>query len=169
MHLLSSCFKITHPFESKKLLGAFFCSSLLALRHWSVRIISKSASNSEELKAEGLLAGEASSIACLKMSYFFFLAPVSDFIFEVSADILFIVSGAGVAGAVVSGATVDVLSFVSELLPLLLQAAKDAAIIAIAKNFFICRILRIVNNRFGVYTLARQKVTRDPQKFFYPP
>jgi hypothetical protein len=38
---------------------------------------------------------------------------------------------------VVSGATVALLSFDSVLSPLLLQAVKDAAIIAIAKNFFI--------------------------------
>src|ERR1051326_7153665 len=86
---------------------------------------------------------EASSIACLKMCYFFFafIFDVSVFIFEVSV-ILIIVSGAGVTGAVVvvSGATVVLLSLVVELLPLLLQAAKAPAIIAIAKNFFICRI-----------------------------
>ena len=75
--------------------------------------------------------------------------------------ILLVVSGAGVTGAVVvSGATVVLLSTDVELLPLLLQAAKAAAIIAIARNFFICRILRIVNNRFGVYTCLGQKVTR---------
>lgn len=40
----------------------------------------------------------------------------------------------------VSGVTV-VVSLVSELLPLLLHAAKAVTIIAIANNFFICRIL----------------------------
>jgi hypothetical protein len=81
------------------------------------------------------------SIACQKpLNYF--LALVSAFfvvsadIFVVSADILLVVSGAIV---VVSGVTV-VLSFDSVLSPLLLQAAKDAAMIAIAKNFFIFEI-----------------------------
>jgi hypothetical protein len=44
------------------------------------------------------------------------------------------------------------------LSPLLLQAAKDAAMIAIAKNFFIFGIC-IVNNRFGINTPLWQKVT----------
>jgi hypothetical protein len=64
------------------------------------------------------------------------------FFFVVSVDILLIVSGAIlliVSGAivVVSGATVVLLSLVLELSLLLLQAAKDAEMIAIAKNFFI--------------------------------
>jgi hypothetical protein len=71
----------------------------------------------------------------------YFLALVS-FFFVVSVDILLIVSGAillVVSGAmvVVSGATVELVSLVLELSLLLLQAATDAAMIAIAKNFFI--------------------------------
>ena len=71
----------------------------------------------------------------------YFLALVS-FFFVVSAVILLIVSGAillDVSGAivVVSGATVVLLSLVLELSLLLLQAATDTAMIAIAKNFFI--------------------------------
>jgi hypothetical protein len=57
----------------------------------------------------------------------------------------------------VSGATVVVVSLVVELSLLLLQAAKAAAKIAIAKNFFIFEILRIVNNRFGVNTRFEKK------------
>jgi len=81
------------------------------------------------------------SIACQKR-FNYFLALVSFFFFVVSVDILLIVSGAIlliVSGAivVVSGATVVLLSLVLELSLLLLQAAKDAAMIAIAKNFFI--------------------------------
>ena len=73
--------------------------------------------------------------------FFFFIFDVSLFIFEVSVIILFEVSGAGATGAtVVTGATVELLSLVVELLPLLLQAVKAPAIIAIAKNLFICRI-----------------------------
>jgi hypothetical protein len=77
------------------------------------------------------------SIACQKL-FNYFLALVSFFvesgaIFVVSGIILFAVSGAIV---VVSGVTV-VLSFDSVLSPLLLQAAKEVAMIAIAKNFFI--------------------------------
>jgi hypothetical protein len=78
----------------------------------------------------------------LAKTFHYFLALVSAFfvvsadIFVVSADILLVVSGAIV---VVSGVTV-VLSFDSVLSPLLLQAAKDAAMIAIAKNFFIFEI-----------------------------
>lgn len=91
-------------------------------------------------KQKGLPEGRP-SIACQKpLNYF--LALVSAFfvvsadIFEVSADILLAVSGAIV---VVSGAT-EVLSAVLELSLLLLQAAKEAAMIAIAKNFFIFEI-----------------------------
>ena len=80
------------------------------------------------------------ALDCLPKTLNYFLALVSAFffvvsadIFEVSADILLVVSGAIV---VVSGVTV-VLSAVFELSLLLLQAAKDAAINAIAKNFFI--------------------------------
>jgi hypothetical protein len=79
------------------------------------------------------------ALDCLPKTFNYFLALVSAFfvvsadIFEVSADILLIVSGAIV---VVSGVTV-VLSLVLELSLLLLQAAKEAAMIAIAKNFFI--------------------------------
>ena len=75
----------------------------------------------------------------LAKTFNYFLALVSAFfvvsadIFDVSADILLVVSGAIV---VVSGVTV-VLSLVLELSLLLLQAAKEAAMIAIAKNFFI--------------------------------
>ena len=71
------------------------------------------------------------ALDCLPKTVNYFLALVSFFV--VSADILLVVSGAIV---VVSGVTV-VLSFDSVLSPLLLQAAKDAAMIAIAKNFFI--------------------------------
>jgi len=92
---------------------------------------------------KGLLR-EASSIACLRMRYFFLL--VSLFIFEVSVIILLEVSIGAVV--VVSGVTV-VLSLVSELLPLLLQAAKADTIIAIANNFFICRILRLLTIDLG--------------------
>jgi hypothetical protein len=79
----------------------------------------------------------------LRLTYFFFF-EVSVAILLVSGAILLIVSGAG-AGAIadVSGDT-DVVSLVSELLPLLLQAAKAAAIIAIAKNFFIFEILGLL-------------------------
>src|SRR5580765_2564410 len=63
-----------------------------------------------------------------KKPFNYFLALVS-FLLVVSADILLMVSGAIV---VVSGET-EVLSFDSVLSPLLLQAAKDAAMIAIAK------------------------------------
>ena len=68
-----------------------------------------------------------------KKSFNYFLALVSFFVLEVSVIILL----ALVSGAIfdeVSGVTVVVseLDFDS---PLLLQAAKDAAIIAIAKNF----------------------------------
>ena len=70
-----------------------------------------------------------------KKPFNYFLALVS-FFFVVSADILLVVSGAIV---VVSGETV-VLSFDSVLSPLLLQAAKDAVMIAIANNFFIFEI-----------------------------
>ena len=52
------------------------------------------------------------------------------------------------AVADVSGATV-VESLVSELLPLLLHAAKADTIIAIANNFFICRILRLLTIDLG--------------------
>jgi hypothetical protein len=72
------------------------------------------------------------SIACQK-PFNYFLALVS-FIIVVSAVILLIVSGAIV---VVSGATVVLVSLVLELSLLLLQAATDATMIAIAKNFFI--------------------------------
>jgi hypothetical protein len=93
-----------------------------------------------------LLRGEAATkrpsfrkaLDCLPKTINYFLALVSFFvvsadIFVVSADILLVVSGAIV---VVSGVTV-VLSLVFVLSALLLQAATDAAIIAIAKNFFI--------------------------------
>jgi len=46
-----------------------------------------------------------------------------------------------IAGALVSTGATVVVSLVSELLPLLLHAAKAVTIIAIANNFFICRIL----------------------------
>ena len=59
-----------------------------------------------------------------------------DILFIVSVDILLEVS---VLIVLVSGDTV-VLSVDFELSLLLLQAAKEAAMIAIAKNFFICRI-----------------------------
>lgn len=58
----------------------------------------------------------------------------------VSGAILLDVSIVVGAVLVVSGVTV-VVSLVSELLPLLLHAAKAVTIIAIANNFFICRIL----------------------------
>jgi hypothetical protein len=64
------------------------------------------------------------ALDCLPKTLNYFLALVSAF-FVVSADIF-----------EVSGVTV-VLSAVLELSLLLLQAAKDAAINAIAKNFFI--------------------------------
>jgi hypothetical protein len=89
-----------------------------------------------------------------KKFYTYFLALVSAFfevsadIFEVSADILLIVSGAIVA---VSGVTV-VLSVVFVESPLLLQAAKDVAMIAIAKSFFIFENLRLLTIEFGVNT-----------------
>jgi hypothetical protein len=72
----------------------------------------------------------------------YFLALVSFFvvsadIFEVSVIILFAVSAGAIV--VVSGETVE-LSLVFVLSALLLQAAKDAAMIAIAKNFFIFEI-----------------------------
>jgi hypothetical protein len=90
-----------------------------------------------DLKQKGPPCGRP-SIACQK-PWNYFLALVSAFfvvsadIFEVSADILLVVSGAIV---VVSGDTA-VLSADLELSLLLLQAAKEAAINAIAKNFFI--------------------------------
>lgn len=77
------------------------------------------------------------------LAYFFFLL-VSDFIFEVSADIFIfevsvdILLEVSVLIVVVSGFTAVVSSVDFDSL-LLLQAAKEAAIIAIAKNFFILR------------------------------
>jgi hypothetical protein len=59
---------------------------------------------------------------------------VSADIFVVSTDILLVVSDIIVF---VSGVTVVELSLVLELSPLLLQAVNAAAMIAIAKNFFI--------------------------------
>jgi hypothetical protein len=73
----------------------------------------------------------------LPKTFNYFLALVSGAILlVVSGAILLVVSGAIV---VVSGVTV-VLSVVLVLSPLLLQAAKDAAMIAIAKIFFIFEI-----------------------------
>ena len=95
-------------------------------------------------------------VVCHNKPYFFLL--VSADIFEVSA--FFVVSMlillVSVIFVVVSGDTADV-SLLPEPEPLLLQAAKEAAIIAIAKTFFICWILRIVNNRFDIYTPNRKK------------
>jgi len=88
-------------------------------------------------KIKGPPIGKA--LDCLPKTFNYFLALVSAFlvvsvdIFEVSADILLVVSGAIV---VVSGAT-TVVSADLELSLLLLQAAKPAAMNAIAKNFFI--------------------------------
>jgi hypothetical protein len=74
------------------------------------------------------------ALDCLPKTFNYFLALVSTFfVVSMAGAILLVVSGAMV---VVSGVTV-VLSFDSVLSPLLLQAAKDAAMIAIAKNFFI--------------------------------
>jgi hypothetical protein len=69
----------------------------------------------------------------------YFLALVSIFGLDVSVIILF---------ALVSGETVVVseLDFDS---PLLLQAAKDAVIIAIAKNFFIFKFLGLLTIDLG--------------------
>jgi len=82
------------------------------------------------------------ALNCLPKTFNYFLALVSFFFFVVSVAILLIVSGAillVVSGAivVVSGATVVVVSLVFELSLLLLQAATDTAMTAIAKNFFI--------------------------------
>ena len=70
------------------------------------------------------------------MSAFIFEVSADIFIFEVSVDILLEVSVV-IVFVVVSGATVLVVSVVDFDSPALLQAAKEAAIIAIAKNFFI--------------------------------
>jgi hypothetical protein len=77
----------------------------------------------------------------------YFLAPVS--VFLVVSVIILLVSV--VVGAIVdvSGATVVVVSLLSELLPLLLHAAKEDTMIAIANNFFICRNLRLLTIDFG--------------------
>jgi len=88
--------------------------------------------NKKASRAEGpqLLAKKPFNYFLALVSFFFVVSIGA--ILLVSADIL--LSGAIV---VVSGETVALLSFDSVLSPLLLQAAKDAAMIAIAKNFFI--------------------------------
>jgi hypothetical protein len=93
-------------------------------------------SNEKALLPEGprLLAKKPFNYFLALVSFFFVVS--ADILLVVSADILLMVSGAIV---VVSGET-EVLSFDSVLSPLLLQAAKDAAMIAIAKNFFIFEI-----------------------------
>ena len=92
--------------------------------------------NEKASRAEGpqLLAKKPFNYFLALVSFFFVVSIGA--ILPVSGIILFAVSGAIV---VVSGVTV-VLSFVSVLSPLLLQAAKDAVMIAIANNFFIFEI-----------------------------
>jgi len=102
--------------------------------------------NKKASRAEGpqLLAKKPFNYFLALVSFFFVVS--ADILLVVSADILLVVSGAIV---VVSGETV-VLSFDSVLSPLLLQAAKDAAMIAIAKNFFIFENLRLLTIDLGL-------------------
>ena len=74
---------------------------------------------------------------------------MSVFILEVSVVILFVVSVVIMLLVLVSGLTVVVESLVDLDSLLLLQAAKEAAIIAIAKNFFIFKFLGLLTIDLG--------------------
>ncbi len=79
-------------------------------------------------------------------SHSYFLALVS--IFDLDVSVIILLALVSVIFDVVSGETVVVseLDFDS---PLLLQAAKDAVIIAIAKNFFIFKFLGLLTIDLG--------------------
>ena len=92
------------------------------------------------------------ALDCLPKPLNYFLA-LESFFFVVSADILLVVSAdilLVVSGAIVVVSGVTVLSLVLVLSALLLQAAKDAAMIAIAKNFFIFENLRLLTIDLGL-------------------